>query len=567
MFDKILNDRRNFILLIAAIFLFRVFIGRSVGVFIIIDSVFDDMLMVNYANFRSYFSNQPEFFNHHLLKDMSFPLLLNFVKLSGLQYTDVLAIMYLISALLMIHLFHLATGVNDKKIFLLIYVFVLFTPEAFGYPGMRLYRNSAMIPMYFICLEMIALFFIVHWKNFEMSLKRKIFESLILGLVFTFTFYIQEAGVWILACLVAVIFLCTVKIFLDKFFIKSEITVSEIGLKIIVLILPLVIFSVGTHFYKSVNEKYFGVYVINARTEGELGNFVKNIYKISSNQRTGKIWAPTDAIEKAIEVSPTLQENPKLQNEIFHSHWFGGDIKENPIRGDFLTWVMMSAVKNSGICKNYVEQEQFFKKVNSELETAFENGTLERDKKFQISSSMGGRNLKEIFDLRKLVGKTYFTYIWTANFKGKIDSKILYPEASKNLSDEDKKNRYHEEITKFCNFSNINFFEDKSDFEKIESIANFFLIIYAVLNTSMFILSFVGLIKSFKNQREMFLSVITVGIFLLSLVYSFAIAWFSEFIGYGAIPFYAIGIIPMLMTFEIFGTYLFYQNFFNKNQM
>ena len=62
-----------------------------------------------------------------------------------------------------------------------------------------------------------------------------------------------------------------------------------------------------------------------------MGDFVKNIYKIDSNDRTPEIWAPYDSIKKAFKVSPTLKQYPELLQCIEQSPWVSGNISENPI--------------------------------------------------------------------------------------------------------------------------------------------------------------------------------------------------------------------------------------------
>ena len=54
---------------------------------------------------------------------------------------------------------------------------------------------------------------------------------------------------------------------------------------------------------------------------------------------------------------------------------------------------------------------------------------------------------------------------------------------------------------------------------------------------------------------------------ILSMIYAFAIAWFSNFLVIGIptwaqifpLKYYSSGLIPMLTTFEIFGTCLYFR--------
>ena len=84
--------------------------------------------------------------------------------------------------------------------------------------------------------------------------------------------------------------------------------------------------------------------------------------------------------------------------------------------------------------------------------------------------------------------------------------------------------------------------------------------------------------KIYKRETELFgkeflATIISCGNFILSVAYALALAWFVEFIwrenrplGIAALKFYSVGLIPMLMTMEIFGTYLFW-NFWKQRRI
>ena len=219
----------------------------------------------------------------------------------------------------------------------------------------------------------------------------------------------KEDGIWLLMCLIAVIILCLI----HKIFLESQ-SVKEKFYYVLILFLPIAIFFSCMTAYKSVNNHFFGVYETNNRTNGELGSFVKLVYKIKSDDRNGNIWAPSDAIMKAFDASPTLNQNDKLRNAVINPpDWYSGgkDIFEKPIHGDFLGWIMLSALKDSGTCDSPASQEIYLRQVNSELVAAFENGTLEKDDKFQIIPSMGGLTFSEILHIQKYVAATYIEHL------------------------------------------------------------------------------------------------------------------------------------------------------------
>ena len=553
-------SNKKFFIAVFGLLAIRIFFSRLTGVWFPTNQHFDDELMISYANFYQHFINHSEIFNETLIKNIGFPVFLNLSGEIGLVYTDALSLLWFFAALLSVVLFYKVTEITKKSVWLMIYAFVLFTPAAFdSWCGTRLYRNAVLAPLYFIVLNMTAIIFVKHFDSVKINLLKFFPYQVALGLFLTLTFYVKEDGVWILAVLIFVLIVCLIKNLLQKNF-----SIPYKFFHLCILILPLIIFWCGTNFYKDINYKYFGVREINTRTEGEVGKFVKSVYKIKSDERTGKIWAPADAVQKAFDASETLKNNPKLRDAVFYSPWFRNNIFENQIHGDFLGWVLLTAVRDSGTCTTLAEQENYFKKVNAELDAAFANGTLEKDSKIQLVSSMGGRSFIEILKLSKLVIQAYGIHISLYEYiPGSIPAQRLPPQ-----------NEQEELWTNTAiNLTHINLLEQNENSELMNALISILFIIYGVGQTVLFIFGFIGtcwgifkIVKkeiSFSDKLTLAVLIAT-GIFLLAIIYAVAISWFCEFISpselrHFALKFYSIGLIPMFMSFEIFGMYLFYR--------
>ena len=215
--DKFELSTHSLFIVGALLLLFRILLGRFVGMWFYPIMYHDDALLIRYADFHNHFIEQTLPFNDALLKNIGFSLFLNLVNWSTLQYVEIIAILWGLAAILSVLLFTKVTEVNDRKVHLLIYTFVLFAPVAFdSWCGSRLYRSSAMTPLYFIVLNMLAILFVQFFKNLKIHPVKFIAFQIILGLIFTLTFYIKEDGIWLLACLVAVFVLCFGKIIIQK---------------------------------------------------------------------------------------------------------------------------------------------------------------------------------------------------------------------------------------------------------------------------------------------------------------------------------------------------------------
>ena len=558
---------KNFFIVGGILLALRILAGRLFGVTFWPFAYYDDALMFRYADLSEHFVDQSLRYIDLLVKDMGFPIFLKFLQVTGIVYTDAISIIYFFGAVMFTLLFSTLTDIRRKEILLIIYVFVLFNPVAFSGTSLRLYRNSALAPFYILVITMMVYLFVIYWKNLELTLKQRICFSVIFGFFFTWTYYMKEDGIWLLMSLAAIIVTC----FFHEVFIDTK-PLKEKFIHTLILFLPLIMWFSGTVAYKSINEHYFGVYIINNRTEGELGRFLKNVYHIKSAERTGKIWAPADAVMKAFDTSETLKNNVELRENVLHTPWFTNADKptifEAPIHGDFLGWVMLSSIYDTKTCLTLADQETYFKKVNQELETAFENGTLEKDDKFYITSSMGGRTFSEILQLKEGIALAYILHLFVTD-NPNITEYRIYTDNDKTF--EDTVADYKGIIAKAGDFANIDFFAKNEYYKQAYTFSLITFWIYRVLNLVLVSCSFVGIFlavrkiihSSVKECSNTLLTVVIVtGTLLLSAVYALAISWFSEFlVVVAALNFYGIGIIPMLIIFEVFGTYLFLNSF------
>lgn len=541
----LVHESRPWLFTACGLFALRLCLARLTSCYIITQAQLDDLLMINYSDLFAHFVTGNVAMQDALVKDMGFPIILRVIKFFGVSYTDMISLLWFFAALSTVALMRVLTG---RKIFLrdvVIFAFVIFSPIAFdAVTGTRLYRNAALTPLYFVVLNMLAIFFAQPFLKSRTSLT----FSIIFGLTFTLTYYIKEDGIWLLCCLVSV-----TAIALGKIFFSGE----EIFKRVAILLIPLMIFAGGTVAYKAVNKIFFGVYLINNRTDGELANFLKNVYKIQSDARTAKTWAPTDAIVKAFDASATLQAMPALREAVMHTHWFSGDIETNQIFGDFLGWVMFSALYDSGTCKNPVDQENFLRKVNAELTTAFETGRLQKDDRFQLIASGGGLSAQEIFSLVPLMLTEYRAHV------------LLYLYEPGSMAQNFKQIERLQRISKRVN---MNLTEPNPHADLAKNLLEKIFALYSVIQALLFVAAMIGVggsvrkifrrKKNFPLNERLMLS-IAAGAMILSAVYAFAIAWFCAFLYLNdqeyTLQFYSVGLVPMLMTFEIFGTYLFYR--------
>lgn len=547
--------------------LFRFFVPTLLGLWYYSHATYDDVLMIEYSVLENHF-RYPNY--RSLLKTMSFPLFLNFVHFSGLSLSIVITLIWVFAALVIVYLFKQFT---DNRYFLAFtYLFILFTPIAFDLSvGTRIYRNTIMPPFYFILFGLILIVPFMLIKNI-LPLKKSLVLNVLLATIFLFTYYINESGLWLLPCLLlSVIVSMIATIF---WYSKGKERIRKmLVIALFFLLIPLIVFKLGTEFYQRVNYRFFGASEITTRTSGELGTFVNNIYRIQSDNRNASIWAPYDAIEKAFEASIALQSVPQLKEAIFYTPLFEGDIRETPIEGDFLTWVLRDALVETNMWTSEREMCDFFALVNNELREAFDDGRLDIDDRLQINSAAGGRTKEEIWELRHPVLHAHKDFFVLDSYipGGRLTNDFRFRPS---------------ELTRFI--TNTSMAENDATIlamrtNAIDSgnrIVALIFDIYSVLNPTLGITALLGFIltvvlltkRSSRKYLNLFILLTALSFILIATLYAFAIGWFAEFIWENrtydldyliirrgeVMKFYGTGIIPLMSLAVLLGSFLLF---------
>ena len=534
--------------LLVLLLIFRVWLGEKVGNQFYASQVYDDQLLIRYAYLPSHFF-EPNI--DSLLKTMSYPLFLSFVKVSGLSYTFVLSCVWCCTALYFGSVFYRISDKN-KIIGWVSFAYILFFPTAFElWQGTRLYRNAIIAPF---VIMLFSYLLIITWKNIKSKISYlDIIISIIFGVLFSFTYYIKEDGLWILACLLFAILVNTI-IEIIKF-VKNR-RGKRFTMILLTIWIPIFVFIGITGIYKCVNNYYFGVSEVETRNGGNLGEFVSLIYKIESTDRNNVVWAPKDAVDKAWNASPTLQKMPDLYESITHTPWYSQDIEKHPIQGDFLTWVLRTALNDTGRWTNEREVDALFNKVNEEIKDAFDKGELQKDSRIQLLSSAGGKSIQEILNLNPLIVQEYIGAVQLNGYESgagavaEVEPREI-AEAGRNLT----------------HISYLTDYSKKEISGVVIGFINIVFMVYSIINTLLFISVMLGIILFLiilVNQiKEK--SIGTVNVFLglgcliflgISFAYAFAIAWFSDFLFVAGIQpltlnFYSIG-LPAILSFSYF---------------
>lgn len=515
---KLLRSPFFYVIIILAIL--RIFFGSKVGIYYPSTQGADDHLLARYSMMISHFT-MPDFYS--MVKTMGYPVFVDAIYFLHIKYSIAVSLIWVIDALFVGYIIYKLS--NKKWLSLFAYLYTLFMPMAFElFIGTRMYRNSVIAPLslFVFCILLRKVYSL---KN-NIKISHEVFFTIMLSLAFPLTYYLKEDGIWILGCLLLAILLELIYLIIKAK--KKNISIKKCIILIILSIMPFIVFEIVTIAYKEVNYKFFGVREIETKSGGELGKFVSNVYKIESKDRTSVIWAPNDAIEKAFEASPTLKEHEDLKQEVLCSQWTDYNC-EQPIYGDFLTWVMRSALVNTNLWENEKQVNDMFKQVNKELDEAFKNGKLKKEDRIQLLSSAGGKTPKEIWNLRGIIFASYRNTIFLTDYQTGI---------------KDSEQDYMWTVEHYAKVTRETYIvgntRNKKELKVYSKIIEVIFWIYRIVNpvlffalTINFIIGLVKFILSIKNKvmkLDIIKYLIILCFFMISFAYTFGISWFTEFL-------------------------------------
>ncbi|MDR1359002.1 MAG: hypothetical protein LBJ48_06605 [Coriobacteriales bacterium] len=484
-----------------------------------------------------------------LVKTLSYPVFLVVIHLLNIPISWALYLLWLTAAVLTALFFKRIT--RSKYFSSFVFVIVLYLPVAFdSWVGQRLYRNIVFAPATCILIALLALLILSILKNRPHKLLLTGFS-----VWFVFCYYLNENGIWLIPMLLVVL-VAGVYAGLRR---KGTVKVRLLRGGVIVLI-PLIVFSLVTVAYRSVAYSITGVPEIETRTQGEQGRFISNLYHIDDKNRTVTNWIPRTVIEQAWEASDTLKEEyPELGRDLIDAMQ---KTETGMIDGDMLGWELKMLVPK--YFQSTREIEQVMKQVNQELDEAFEAGTIQRTSGLSLTQSAPDKSLAEAIELAKHLP------VWLSVHMFYSDQDVTLPVIS-----------YSENRALVEEFASITLYpSEKSSFDNrlatiTIDIERFISSGYQFVLAPLLVLCMVAsvAILIIRRKRAKGLSLLLAALFCMgyAAVYLFGIAFFAEWIWVSlGIPelmhmkFYAVSAAPLLLFAELFAAAFLVMNIRQK---
>lgn len=537
---KIKICEKILLILIALLTIYRVLINFKIIYSLNPAYVEDDGLLYIFADRLKEYKYLGDYNSRTLVKGISYSIMLAFNSITGLSYPMVLSILDVLSAFAMVKA--LKVKISNRFVLAIMYILILFNPVNLDNSiRQRMYRNTLIPDMVILTFALlIGLFF-----RRSDRLKTQLKWAICAGISLAFFYHLREDSVWIMPFVIVVMLLEI----LNLFFFNNEKNKVNDSIKvcckrIMVYVLPLCILTGYTLLIMTLNKKYYGVFMVNDRSQSYFADAMQDIYKIDAKNENDFIWVSKDAINIALKNSKTLRKIEAPMEKIYKRWGKGSDIA-----GDLFSWIFRSAAEEKNFYKDASTANEFWFNVHKELKQAEDSGKIKTKSGIYftkqarcLETSQLPRFLK--LTVKNLIKSGEYRYCHMdqgiASDGRQVDIRRYEVEygvyANLSLNEGDPKVSYAENITGVLN----NYIEKYQKYSKYISILSAFCYV---------ILTIITLYQLFRKKYcNLDAWLMITGVILSAFVLMFGVTFFSIWLVESAIVFYGAGAYSLIQV-------------------
>ncbi len=372
------NEKRQGRLLAAILILatlFRIFLFSRMPIDGLGDTLYDDLLLLQHGESMAGGNWLGDYGNLTLVKGIMFPAFIAFCNKFFIPYLLGMGLLYTAAAVS----FVLAVRhfITNRYVQAAVYLFLLYSPSMLsGGTGQRAY-NLALIPAA-VLLTVSGLTGMFFRKDEKL---RKFLPWSILAAAGTvFFWHLRDDSVWLLP------FIAGASVITLIYALKKCEAWGKRVLRASVAILPVIALFASNLVISAVNYKEYGIFAVNDRSGTYFADFISDLLRIKADDAADTVWISQDAVNRALQVSPSLNEMKPQIEQMFSSGWASG----GEINGDLIVWTLRDAAAQAGYYRDAVTANEYFRNVHEEISLAFKDGRLEKKDAVYLSNLSDG---------------------------------------------------------------------------------------------------------------------------------------------------------------------------------
>ncbi len=330
-------------------------------------SLYDDRLLLQYAYDIAQGNWLGAYSNLALTKNPGYGLFIAACYLLHIPYQ--LAYIALYAVACVVCCLAIRTFIPSRTIRSVLFVALLYAPAFFTLDYFqRMYRMGIVLPL----TMLIFASYIGLYLRSDKPLRSVLPWALCAGLSLLGLWVSTESAMWV----VPFVAVCSLVVLGERVVVrhKSQRTWLWLCGWAVMLVLPIALLVAGTSAIRATNNRTYGVSVLNDRYQGGFSRATAAMMSIEAGERPELVWLSNAALEKAIEMSPTLRSQQDPIKKTWDDQRLKFALKE--ITGDLSYWNLRQGYANAGGYVDARETDAFWNAVADELEDAYSDGRL-----------------------------------------------------------------------------------------------------------------------------------------------------------------------------------------------
>ena len=179
--------------------------------------------------------------------------------------------------------------------------------------------------------------------------------------------------------------------------------------RILKTIIPFIIIIIGFNIVSFVNYKHYNIYTYNELENSSFEKAYNKILQIKDDEKEEYFSIPKSTFYKLAETSKKFG----LTKEEIDKHFESLDKTNEQIDNGNIIWFTRNIIYNKYRFKDGKEANDYYERLNKELDQLFKDGTLERESSFPIIYI----NLPNKNEITKIPGNLIKTIWYTSSYK------------------------------------------------------------------------------------------------------------------------------------------------------
>lgn len=376
------GGRRLLWILLPLLTLFRICLFLRIPLDVMGNTPHDDQLLLTHAQSILEGNWLGAYSNTTLVKGVSFPLFVALCNWLCIPYLLGLALLYIGSILLFLQAIRpLSAGPYANAA---IYLFLLYGPSMLSKITAQRPYNIALVPS---TVLLVTGCFTGLFLRRDASAKKLLVWAMGSGISLAFFWFTREDSLWLAPFAYGAAFISIVCIFRTSLTLRGKLQ------KTVCILLPFLVLLGSGLAISGMNQYYYHTFTTNERTHTSFAQVMSDLVQLDTPQVREDVCVSRQAMEKAMECSPTLASIRTSIDEIYQSGWTAG----GEISGDIIAWALRDAVANAGYFTDGSTSQNFFSDVHQELTAAYQDGRLEKKEGIFLSSLSDGFLFREDF--------------------------------------------------------------------------------------------------------------------------------------------------------------------------